>query len=43
MVKNIKKRRVDRQYYVFFFACLASLAGLFVYLLGAKRIPFPVQ
>lgn len=43
MVSNIKKRRIDRQYYVFFFACLASLVGIFVYILGAKKIPFPVD
>jgi preprotein translocase subunit SecY len=43
MVSNIKKRRIDRQYYVFFFACLASLAGLFIYLLGARKIPLPVE
>ncbi|WNE40320.1 MAG: Protein translocase subunit SecY [Mycoplasmataceae bacterium] len=43
MVSNIKKRRIDRQYYVFFFACLASLAGLLVYLLGVRKIPLPVE
>jgi len=41
MASNIKKKRVSRQYYVFFFACLASLLGLFVYILGAKKIHFP--
>ncbi|MEG7978613.1 MAG: hypothetical protein NY202_01500 [Mollicutes bacterium UO1] len=43
MVDNIKRKRVSRQYYVFFFTCLASLIGLFVYILGAKKISFPHQ
>lgn len=41
MASNIKKKRVSRQYQIFFFACLASLIGLLVYIIGAKRIPFP--
>src|ERR1700722_13970385 len=40
---NIKKKRVSRQYYVFFLACFASLLGLLVYILGAKIISFPHQ
>jgi hypothetical protein len=43
MATNIKKKRVSRQYQVFFFACLASLLGLLVYILGAKKISFPHQ
>ena len=43
MASNIKKKRVSRQYQVFFFSCLASLLGLLVYILGAKKIPFPHQ
>lgn len=43
MASNIKKKRASRQYYAFLFACLASLLGLFIYLLGAKKIPFPHQ
>ena len=40
---NIKKKRVSRQYYVFFLACFASLLGLLIYILGAKIISFPHQ
>ena len=43
MASNIKKKRISRQYQVFFFACLASLLGLLVYILGAKKIHFPSQ
>src|SRR3954452_24320095 len=43
MASNVKKKRVSRQYQVFFLACLVSLLGLLVYLLGAKKIPFPHQ
>lgn len=43
MASNIKKKRISRQYYVFFFACLASLVGLLIYILGAKKISFPDQ
>jgi len=43
MASNIKKKRVSRQYQIFFLACFASLLGLLVYILGAKRITFPHQ
>jgi hypothetical protein len=43
MTSNIKKKRVSRQYYIFFFSCLASLIGLLVYILGTTKIPFPKQ
>ncbi|WP_322632492.1 hypothetical protein [endosymbiont DhMRE of Dentiscutata heterogama] len=43
MASNVKKKRVSRQYQVFFWACLASLLGLLVYILGAKKIHFPNQ
>ncbi|WNE40550.1 MAG: Protein translocase subunit SecY [Mycoplasmataceae bacterium] len=42
MTSSIKKRRISQKYYVFLFSCLASLLGLFVYLLGARKIPLPI-
>ena len=38
-----QKRRISRKYYGFFLACLASLAGLLVYILARHKIPFPHQ
>jgi len=43
MASNIKRKRISRQYYVFLFACLASLLGLLIYILGSKKISFPSQ
>ncbi|KLL02327.1 MAG: hypothetical protein MRERC_2c053 [Mycoplasmataceae bacterium RC_NB112A] len=38
-----RKKRISRQYLGFFLACLVSLAGLLIYLLGRHKIPFPHQ
>ena len=38
-----RKKRISRKYYGFFVACLASLAGLLIYILARHKIPFPHQ
>ncbi|MCE8168467.1 MAG: hypothetical protein I3273_07900 [Candidatus Moeniiplasma glomeromycotorum] len=43
MASNVKKKRISRQRYIFILTLLASLVGLLVYILGAKKISFPSQ
>ena len=38
-----QKKRIRQQRYVFFLACLASLAGLVFYICGRHKIRLPLQ
>jgi hypothetical protein len=41
MISESKKKRKIQKLYAFASSCLVSLLGLFFYLVGKKKIPFP--